>query len=358
MSLRVLMWTPAAQEIPGGHKVQMERTASAVRSLGVDVVEAIDEEPPIEGFSVVHGYGLSAQQVRRSREGGTPVCLSTIYCSRRWSLGLDQRVGGGVQLGRRIRLAAVLGRSAMRLRHVEKMEDLLVSTTDRRSAFECADLLMPNSALEGEMIRSELDVTTPMHVVPNGVDPTVFDHGAAAPERDATVLYVGRFEPHKNQLGLIRALARRPYRLVLVGARHPHHQRYYTRCRATASSGVEFVDPVSQCDLPAFYGSAAVHALPSWYETTGLVSLEAAACGAKVVSTDRGYAREYLGDDAWYCDPADRRSIASAVDQAMEAPFESALRDRVMTQFTWEQAGKATVQAYERVLSRRPAAPR
>ncbi len=351
MSLRVLMWTPAAREIPGGHKVQMERTADATRALGVDVTVTDEEEPSLEGFSVVHGLGLSARQIRRCRDRGIPVCLSTIYCSRRWTLGLDQRVGGGRQVRRRARLAVVLGASAVRLRHVQKMEALLESVTARRAAFECADLLFPNSALEGEVIRSELGVTTPTEVVPNGIDPGLFDLPDDRLRRDTSVLYVGRFEPHKNQLGLIRALRRRPYRLTLVGAVHPHHQRYFQRCTSAASSRVEFLGPVAHAELPRYYGGAAVHALPSWYETTGLVSLEAAACGAKVVSTDRGYAREYLREDAWYCDPVDLHSIASAVDQAVDAPFDGALRERVRTEFTWEQAARASVRGYERVLS-------
>ena len=63
----------------------------------------------------------------------------------------------------------------------------------------------------------------------------------------------------------------------------------------------------------ALYRSARVHVLPSWFETTGLVSLEAGLCRCDVREHNRGHAREYLGDFAWYCDPADPASICSAV---------------------------------------------
>lgn len=351
--MRVLVWTPTAQEIPGGHRVQLDNTTHALRAAGVEVQRSSDEIPPMEGIDLVHGYGLSTSQVRHLRLRGVPVCLSTIYCSRRWSLGLDQRVGGEFQLARRIRLAATLAVAGMRLRHADKAEALIERTTAARMALESADMLLPNSPLEEETLRRELGVTTPAEVVPNGVSAAIF--GQELPNHverdDDVVLYVGRFEPHKNQLGLIRALRRRPYRLILVGPPHPHHPEYFQRCQREARADVEFIGDTTQDELVSLYRRARVHVLPSWYETTGLVSLEAAALGCNIVSTDRGYARSYLGDDAWYCDPGRRESIGSAVDDAMRSPTDPSLRERVLTDFTWQRAAEATIRGYERALS-------
>lgn len=357
--MRVLLWTPAAREIPGGHRVQLDNTTHALRAAGIDVRQSSEETASLEGFDLVHAHGLSSSQIRQCRLGGVPVCLSTIYCSRRWALALDQRVGGGLQLPRRLRLTASLASAGARLRHADKAEALIERTTAARMAFESADMLLPNSTLEEETLRRELGVTAPAQVVPNGISTTIFAADPLVPrQRDDVVLYVGRFEPHKNQLGLIRALRHAPYRLVLVGPPHPHHPEYFRQCRREARDDVDFIGDTTQKELVPLYRQARVHALPSWYETTGLVSLEAAALGCNIVSTDRGYARAYLGDNAWYCDPGHRDSVRRAVDSAMQSPCDPALRVRVLTDFTWQRAAEATIRGYERALSARLTRPR
>ena len=90
--------------------------------------------------------------------------------------------------------------------------------------------------------------------------------------------------------------------------------------------------------------------LPSWRETPGLVSLEAAAAGCRIVSTAIGSAREYFGDLAWYCDPCNPGSIRQAVLQALAAPATAALRQRVLERFTWEVAAQNTLEAYSKVM--------
>jgi glycosyltransferase involved in cell wall biosynthesis len=165
------------------------------------------------------------------------------------------------------------------------------------------------------------------------------------------VLFVGRIEPHKNQLGLLDALRPSGCRLVLAGYPHPHHPDYLRRCRTAAKGWAEVVEAPSIGELADLYRSARVHVLPSWFETTGLVSLEAALCGCNIVSTDRGHAREYLTDLAWYCDPARPESIRVAVDDAWRSPPRPALRERVLTSYTWQHAARATLAAYEEVLA-------
>jgi glycosyltransferase involved in cell wall biosynthesis len=351
--LRVLIWAPGSSVVPGGHRVQFDHTAAALRSHGMDVNVSYDADPALDGYHVVHGLGLSPEQVRRCRVAGTTVCLSTIYWSQRYTQGLDLGMDSGRQLQRRFRLAVGSALAGARLRHLEKAEHYLGDLLRTRLAFESADLLLPNSQQEADTIQAELGVTTPASVVPNGINGSVFGQPPSSGERDIDVLYVGRIEPHKNQLGLITALAERPLRVVIVGPPHPHHEAYFRRCRDTAGPNTQFVSDTSQEDLVSFYQRAKVHALPSWFETTGLVSLEAAALGCNVVTTDRGYAREYFGSQAWYCDPAEPESIVAAITGALSAPPDPALRQQVLERYTWEAAAEATARAYELALSRR-----
>jgi glycosyltransferase involved in cell wall biosynthesis len=109
--------------------------------------------------------------------------------------------------------------------------------------------------------------------------------------------------------------------------------------------------------LAGAYAAARVHALPSWGEICGLVNLEAAACGAAVVTGTQGYELEYLTDLADYCDPSDVNSIQTTVQTAWDRyPRDVArrekLRVRVRDRFTWEASARATFEAYCRVLAR------
>jgi glycosyltransferase involved in cell wall biosynthesis len=323
----------------------------------MEVSVSYEADPALDGYQVVQGLGLSPEQVRRCRMAGATVCLSTIYWSQRYTQGLDLGMASGRQLQRRLRLAAGSALAGARLRHLDKAEHYLGDLLRTRLAFESADLLLPNSQMEADTIHAELGVTTPAAVVPNGINGVVFGQPPSSGERDIDVLYVGRIEPHKNQLGLITALADRPLRVVIVGPPHPHHEAYVRRCRETAGANIEFVSDTSQQDLVAFYQRAKVHALPSWFETTGLVSLEAAALGCNVVTTDRGYAREYFGAQAWYCDPAEPGSIVAAITAARSAPPDPALRQRVLECYTWAATAVATAKAYEMALSRRVGPP-
>jgi glycosyltransferase involved in cell wall biosynthesis len=95
-----------------------------------------------------------------------------------------------------------------------------------------------------------------------------------------------------------------------------------------------------------YYERAKVHVLPSWFETTGLSSVEAAVMGCSIVITDKGDTREYFGNEAFYCDPADPKQILSAVEKASKAPFNESLRQKILKQYTWKQAAIQTLKAY------------
>ena len=94
--------------------------------------------------------------------------------------------------------------------------------------------------------------------------------------------------------------------------------------------------------------------LPSWFETTGLVSLEAALSGCSIVSTSRGHAREYLDRFATYCDPGRPDSVLAAVRQAWAAPPSPELRQRILDRYTWSHVAEATVAAYATLPPRAP----
>ncbi|MBN2448594.1 MAG: glycosyltransferase family 4 protein, partial [Phycisphaerae bacterium] len=165
------------------------------------------------------------------------------------------------------------------------------------------------------------------------------------------VLYVGRIEPRKNQLALIRALNGTDIPLRLIGSPGRFNRAYYDECRRCAEPNVTFVSQCTPAALRDEYRAAKVHACVSWYETPGLASLEAAACGCAVVVTPGGCTREYFGDDAAYCMPGDPTSIHHTVEHALQSPIPPTLAARVSRDCTWKAAASKTLAAYNQAVS-------
>jgi glycosyltransferase involved in cell wall biosynthesis len=93
-----------------------------------------------------------------------------------------------------------------------------------------------------------------------------------------------------------------------------------------------------------------VFVLPSLLETPGLAALEAAAQGAKIVITAEGATQEYFGPHAEYVDPASSAGLKTAIARQWAAAGDHDLRHHVLENYTWNHAGKALADAYERTL--------
>lgn len=214
---------------------------------------------------------------------------------------------------------------------------------------KCA-LLLPNSLLEQKKLSQYYTFTTGCEIIPNGIDPSLFfsDNIIKAPR---LVLCVARIEGVKNQLNLIKALNNTHYTLLLIGSAAPNQLDYYRKCRELAADNIHFINHLPQEELIQYYQKARVHILPSWFETCGLSTLEAAAMGCNVVITDKGYTREYYEDYAFYCNPASPASIREAIEKAATTPVLPYLKEKILKEYTWKKAAEKTLATYKKVLS-------
>ena len=151
-------------------------------------------------------------------------------------------------------------------------------------------------------------------VVPCGVDLDRFrpmDRAAArdrigAGREENLILYVGRLAPEKGLDRLIHAVAMLgsipELRLIVVGgdgAGDAARRRMIELSRSLGIGGrVTFRGRVEQHELPLFYNAADLLALPSSYESFGMVALEALACGTPVAATRVGAMEELLRNPA------------------------------------------------------------
>ncbi len=169
------------------------------------------------------------------------------------------------------------------------------------------------------------------------------------------VLCVGRLERRKNQLMLLKALENSDLPLVFLTAGMTYEPEYVEVIKQFKRKGeTHYFGHVEKEMLSSAYSAAKVHALPSWYELPGLVSLEAAKAGAQVVVTDYGTARDYYGDNAFYCEPHNAESIKIAVHEAYAAADSDADRTKnIQTQvskFTWDKTATGVLEVYREVV--------
>lgn len=83
---------------------------------------------------------------------------------------------------------------------------------------------------------------------------------------------------------------------------------------------VEFTGAVSREEKVRLLRTCAVYAQPSQFEGFGLAILEAMACGAPVVVSERGAIPEVVGRSGVFVDPDDENSIAAAIVSVISQP--------------------------------------
>lgn len=366
-SMRILMQTRADYDrIRGGDTVQMEKTRQELRKLGVEADVSVDPAPDLTGYDLVHIFNLvtadlSYTYARNAHRQGVPFAVSTIYCDhseynrrgRPFSQRLLYRLTSE-QTVEWVKNAFRRARSGQWGRY--DATPPRAPAARRRWIVENAAVVLPNSASEAAALRGSLGARyRACVVVPNGVD--VDDLAGTPPlpwrERRPSVLCVARLDAGKNLLLLVEAVRRMPgVTLTLAGPRTSMHAAYAARVLRRLNGRMEYVGTKTPAELVHWYGRSKVHALVSWMETTGLVSLEAAWLGCSLVVTDRGGPRDYLGDAAEYCEPDSVSSCVEAIERALQREPDGRLRDRIVSEYNWKKAAERTLEGYQLALAR------
>ncbi|MDR0268453.1 glycosyltransferase [Paenibacillus sp.] len=348
----------------GGDTVQLLKTKEFIenRFSGIRIDINSDPKADLSAYDLVHVFNMLRPQetilfINNAKDQHKKVALSTIFWrsaefERQGQIGLRKMINRMIRYDDMEKLRALYRYYIDGEKHEGTLRLIRQGYTRlQREILDQADLLLPNGVGEVELIRSIFKPAKQLRylVVPNAIDARIFSYDPKTSRE--TVLCVGRFEPRKNQLNLIRAFNDLPYKLILAGTAHETQRKYFEAMKkAIRKDNIEIMDEVDHRDLQTLYERAKVHVLPSWYDTPGLVSLEAAVSGCNIVATTRGTTTEYFGDDAFYCEPGDVESIRRAVTEAFGAPYNERLQNRIISEYTWERAADLTVQGYERLL--------
>jgi glycosyltransferase involved in cell wall biosynthesis/Tfp pilus assembly protein PilF len=346
---------PNALTQPGGDTVVMLKTIEALKKLGVQVTLDLECAQNPRDFDLAHLFNLATPDYTRALaqrlfNHEIPFVVTTLIedvpqfhnQSHAWGQFLCSYVKSGQS-------KAWAGLNTPKLNDVLKSQRFENSWTVKNAAG-----LFVTGPREGQVLSRDYGVGLPIFPIYLGCE--------VATEASADlffktygikdfVLCVGRIETRKNQLSLLAALEDSEVPVVIAGSGFTYQPGYAEAVNAFKRKGNTLVlGRLAPEMLASAYKAAKVHALPSFYELPGLVTLEAAYYGCNVVaSRASGTIEDYLANHGFYCDPADLSSIKSAVELALEKPRNKKTQEDV-SRFSWDNLGQQTLAAYRKIL--------
>ena len=355
--LRVAMQNrPQTFDAPGGDTVVMQQLKRGLEKLGVEVDYVLKLED-LSKYDLVHVFNFALSDMvklfaENAESQKKPIVITPMYedwpgfinPSFKLYYLFKEYIEKGQPRGQFNEIMAPLKRLKRHHR------------ADNSFNVKLAGAITPSGTQEAARIKSDypyarnvLPVYLGCDITETEVDAEMFRNETGI--REEFVLCVGRIETRKNQLMLMKALEDEDIPLVFVSGGYTYQTPYLDLVRKFNRRGPTYLlDRLSDEMLTSAYKAAKVHALPSWYELPGMVSVEAAHYDCNVAASPRGTIEDYLGDYGYYAEPDDPEAIREAVLNAFKNPVDPGLK-KYVKRFTWMASAKSTLEIYRKVLS-------
>lgn len=169
------------------------------------------------------------------------------------------------------------------------------------------------------------------------------------------VLHVGRFDENKNQLRVIQAVKGTDTHVVFIGGPDINSDTYYEKCcyEAKGYDNVHLLGWIKNSDplLASAYAHAKVIICSSFSETFGLTIVEGAIAGAQPILSNK---LAILEDEHFKkCitfEPSSVRSIANAINKAMNTANSKVFSESIKKDFSWENIANLHIRIYESLV--------
>lgn len=199
-----------------------------------------------------------------------------------------------------------------------------------------------------------------INVVNNGVDTEKFKP-LKTQKKTNVILWVGRYVPGKGVDILIEGFenfskTHPDYILRMVG-NGPFKMEAEKSVRAKSlESKVEFIDSVSNEDMPEIYSESDIFVLTSYEEGVPRSILEAMACGKPIVCSALPQLTEIVSESGLTFPVGDQYALSEAFrlladDDTKRNRLGEMARARVLADYSWEKTVKRTLEIYQEVIN-------
>lgn len=360
----------------GGDRIQIENTADQLQKLGVRVDIVPNTNIDCSKYDLVHLFQLdwipeTILYVNNAKKYNKKIVLSPIHHSVESVTKFENEYTFDFR-----RISKVLFKDQFKR---DTLKNVYRSFFDfskayptyytikhgfkncQKESIKQSEVLLVQTELEAKYLKKTFNIDFKHYKVPNGV-PEIFlnvDQNKLPNlvNFENYILCVGRIEARKNQLNIIKAVdllrnkLNKDFQLVFVGtANKKSNFEYVTRFnfQAKKHTWITHLKQIPHQKMPSVFSHAKVCVSASWFETTGLTSLESVFCHTNSVASGEP-AKEYLGEFATYCEPWDVNSIASAIEKEYFAPRPKISIDK-QKEYTWENTAKKTLAVYNKIL--------
>jgi len=240
-----------------------------------------------------------------------------------------------------------------------------------REVISSVDRIIASTTMETESLVKRYGASQErITVIPCGVNLDLFkpvDKEIARRElgldHQKAILFVGRIDPLKGLEQLLTAMTymegeKPPLLMIVGGDGHSRMQVQELKRLAeelNARDRVKFVGAVAQSQLPLFYSAADVCAIPSYYESFGMVALESLACGTPVVANNVGGMKNIIRSNEMGRIIGDNspQSLASEIAELIRLPENEAYirtRRNAVAEFSWAAIADKIIDEYYRLI--------
>jgi len=358
----------------GGDRIQVENTALELRKLGVevDIVTNLKFDP--DQYDLCHIFQLDWAPeayfyAKKIKQAGKSLVLSPIHHNINEVKRYDDEYVFDYRRISKVIFKDQFKRDLLKnfygsLSNPSYMKFALFSMFHGfkkmlKETLEMADEVLVQTSLEASDLKETFGVNIDWTKVPNGVSEAFLAKSNCVNKLGIIdyVICVGRLEPRKNQLSVIKAMQElraetgKDLKLVLIGASSSiKHFEYYHLLNKELQTNT-WIIPIKWVvnqEMPSYYHFGKVCVSASWFETTGLTSLESLLCGTNAVAAG-SRAKEYLGEYASYCDPGSIQSIKKAINKELNAP-RPRVDESLRQEYTWSNAAKKILEVYTKLL--------
>jgi len=352
-----------SSNFPGGDTVQIHAIKNFLDKNGYQVKLSNQPKEDISEYDYVFIFNLTNPyeayiQMKACQKNGVPYILFPVY----WNL---DSLNIAIYINKKAiikRILPKLIKSMIRAKNfIKKNNEVIeyfgISNLELLNSEQCikeilknAYYICPNSHAEWQHLNENFSLdllNNNVKVIYNGIDISLLSN-IKLDENSLTkydlpekyICCVGGIGPRKNQLNLVKAANHAKINLVIIGKSAYGYEDYYNAVRSAAGTNIFFLEHLPQQEVFKILKNSIGHIQPSFIETPGLATLEAATLGVPIIVANTAPVKEYFGDSATYCDPNDLLSISKSLSEGFYGSLQKKEISSIKHLYNWDDCLK------------------